>query len=269
MVIKSTDMGIYNPTSIIESLDVLRESESDYSAYMVPVRHNTRLNQDLIMLESFVDYAVSNNIEDAGYAINQVCEVNNLSESLIGFAVNEATLYEDDAMLETVSMLKENGYNVAVAPISSTSSYYKELNEALILDEACSGYENSPNLMAYCGDYSIYSEGVINNAKERVNSTAKILSQKYAALKKKMGEVGSKIKSATGSAKAALQNTYDKLKDAASSVWSKLSSLKDKAVDTASNAYNTVKGAAGRAVDSIKNTAGSLKDKVSSKFTFD
>ena len=262
-------MGIYNPTSIIESLDVLRESESDYSAYMVPVRHNSRLDQDLIMLESFVDYSMSNNIEDAGFAINQICEANKLSESLIGFAVNEATLYEDDTMLETVTMLKDNGYNVAVAPISSYSSYYKELNEALILDEACSGYENSPNLMAYCGDYSIYSEGVVDTAKGRAKEAAKVLSQKYAALKKKMGEVGRKIKSATGSAKAALQNTYDKLKDAASSVWSKLSALKDKAANAVGSAYNTVKGAAGRAADKVRDTAGNIKDKVSSKFTFD
>ena len=269
MVIKSTDMGIYNPTSIIESLDVLRESESDYSAYMVPVRHNSRLDQDLIMLESFVDYATSNNIEDAGFAINQICEANKLSESLIGFAVNEATLYEDDTMLETVHMLKDNGYNVTVAPISSTSSYYKELNEALILDEACSGYENSPNLMAYCGDYSIYSEGVVDTAKGRAKEAAKVLSQKYAALKKKMGEVGSKIKSAAGSAKVALQNTYDKLKDAASSVWSKLSALKDKAANAVGSVYNTVKGAAGRAADKVRDTAGNIKDKVSSKFTFD
>jgi len=269
MIIKSTDMGIYSPTSIIESLDVLRESESDYSAYMVPVRHNSRLNQDLIMLESFVDYATSNSIDDAGYAISQVCECNNLSESLIGFAVNEATLYEDDKMLETVTMLKEAGYNVAVSPISSHSSYYKELNEALILDEGCSGYANSPNLMAYCGDYSIYSEGVIDTAKERATSTAKILSNKYAALKKKMGEVWAQIQKASGSAKAALQNTYDKLKDAASSVWSKLGALKNKAADMASKAVDTVKGAASKAVDTAKNAYNGIKDKVSTKFTFD
>lgn len=276
---------------LLDNLEYVAESESNYPAIMVPIQYNSRLDKDLVHLEDFVRYADYNDIDDGGYALATVCEANGVSTGNIGFVVNEASIYADDDLYNTAKMLRENAYVVAIAPISEDSTYYRELEEALELDDEYGTFEESVNLLAYCEAFETIGNGVnkakesisnvYNSAKEkmssvgdsisnaasgvanRVKTNAKNvknffsgsinkLSNKLAAIRKAIGNNVAKLGRAAGSVKDGIKNRISKLKDAASSVWSKIVSLKNKAVDGVSNAASTVKNKVSGAWDTVK-----------------
>lgn len=297
MLVKTTDVMVNESSVLVNRMETLTESESDYPAVMVPIRYNDRLDQDLVRLESFVEYATQNAIEDAGQALASVCEASNINPSHIGFYVNETTLYADDEMADTVKMFMESGYTVAVAPIPTASTAYQELMEALQLDEECSGYEGSPNLRAYCEDIDL-NEGVVDTvkqnvsnagdfvsgkyhkAKKTVSNVVQSLSDRYASAKQALSRAKDKIRKATGQARVTLSNQISKLESACHVLAKKLASakktvagkasdissaVKNKAghvKDTMGNAANTVKNTAGDIAGKAKDTAGNVVDKV-------
>lgn len=282
MLVKQSNILMNESMTLLDNMSYLSEAESAYPAIMVPVRRNDRLEADLIRLESFVDFASSNSIDDAGQAIAAVCEASHIGSSDIGFYVNEVSLYADDNMVDTAAMFLENGYRVAVAPISSGSLAYQSLQEALSLDENCSSYEDSYNLRAYCEDGVLdtvsnkvggaadwvknKASSNYNAAKETMGSGVKNLSEKYASLKKSLGEIGNKMRTAAGEAKAFLSRQYSKVKSAAGVVKSKLIAAKNGVVNGAKKIGNKVSSGAGYVKNKVVGGASYVKNKASGLF---
>ena len=222
---------------ILDSFDYL--SESYNTANMVTIRYSNRLDKNMIQLESMVDYAVANGISDANIAIKKICEDNHIDEN-VSFCVNEASLYMDSNMINTVRSLRENQYRVGIMPILKTSIFYTKLQEALELDDDCVEYDTSENLIQYVNESIVgntidraktRASNVYNYAKENfTNNVTKIkegresLANKYAAIKRSIGEKAEAAKRATGEAKVKLLQQINKLKEAASNLKQKLSS---------------------------------------------
>lgn len=266
--------------SMLDQMEYLDESFGS-SAYLVPVRHNYRLDKDLIQLESFVDYANQNGIQDAGYAIANICEACNITADKIGFSVNDYSLYADEGILETAQLMQENGYLIATSQVPSESVWYKSLEEALELDKDCSLYEESPHLVAYCesaylnenvfedvsnavskkarGAYNWVSNKASSNykaAKKTLSSGVDSLSKKLSALKKKAIELKTAAAKQVGAAKAFTLKQLNKVEDGIKWCKKKLIAGKDAAAKAASNAKGKVIGGA----NTIKNKAFSLAD---------
>lgn len=258
---------------LLESIDYVEEQP--VAPMMVTIVENSRLGKSLIQLESFMDYAEANNIDDAGYAIASVCEANNMNINEVGFRVHDYSIIANEDVAETAMLMQENGFPVAVCPIGKDSYYYQQLDSALAMDEDCTTFEESPNLLEYCGVYDEAFDRVkntvsrnLNNAKEtvggvrdkisnkyntakgKVTDTADSLSKKFAALKQKAGELKAKISQAAGSAKAFLVRQYEKVKSAMSVVADKLK-----------YAGSKVKSGAVFAKDKAVAGAGFVKDK--------
>jgi hypothetical protein len=63
---------------LLESSQFLNESESAYQPYMVPIRESKQYGSNLIKVEDLVEYSLANGIIDANYAIDSVCEANDI-----------------------------------------------------------------------------------------------------------------------------------------------------------------------------------------------
>ena len=161
----STGVTEVTTFELLESLPSLNESLSSYNGEMVPIRHNSRLGKNLIQLEDFYKYSTINNFEDGDAAIGAVCESNMISvDGSIGFMVNEASLYANDELAQLAEEVKTAGYPFYVSEISSSSNYYKNLQEALALDEGATCFEESQALQAFCeGVLEDKLAGVINH----------------------------------------------------------------------------------------------------------
>ena len=222
----------------LDSVDYLDESAS-YPAGMVPIKYNQRLDQEMIQLESMVDYALTNGISNASDAIRDICEDNNAHMNKISFVVNEYSVLADSEMADTVYQLRENGYLVNIQPISSESIYYTKLQEALELDDQFDDYENSAHIIQYVNenvfeDASNKASEVWNSAKGHVSKnwnnmkkfaseTKENMAKKYSAIKKTISEKAAKAKKSTGDAKVFLLKQIDKLKKAARDLKEKIS----------------------------------------------
>lgn len=288
MILKQKDLLVLESNSFLNDLEYITESENVYPAVAVPIHYNERLDRDLIHLENFMLFGERNGIDDCGQAIAIVCEENKVPLTNIGFVVNEASLYEDEEIASTANILKENGIPVVVAPISSTSCYYRELAEALELDKDCSTFEESVNLQMYCegvmddiknkvsSGYDAVKNRVstnIKNAKDffstSANATSKSLSNKLASIRRTLSEKMSKLRSASGDAKVFLQRQVDKLKSAYQAVKDKLSSAKGSVSEKLTAGANDVKDLAGKVGDNATSVVNKVKNKaknIKSKF---
>ena len=217
----------------INITDYLHESESTYLPNMVTIRHNSRLDKDLIQLESFVKYGRDNDIDNGGYAIAKVCEANEIGDmDKIAFIVNEEHLYSDDDVVDTFIQIKESGMDVFVSPISDDSIFVTKLREAMMFDESYENYDQALNLQAYVNesiidDFSSRASSLTNRGKKAASDTVSSLSQKLAAIRKEISLTTSKLGRTVGSTKALLQRKISKLKDAATNVKNKLSRAKE------------------------------------------
>ena len=240
MIYDAKSLASKDPCDILDSFGYLRESYT--TADMVAIRYSNRLDQNMIQLESMVDYSISNGIYDLDKAITNVCESNHVDEN-ISFCVNETSLYEDLQMVDTVNLLRENQYRVNIMPISRSSIYYTELQEALAMDDDCIDYDTSDNLMFYVNEsisnnFDAVKEKVgslYNSAKDNLTTNlAKIkegreaLANKYAAIKQTISEKMEAAKRATGEAKVKLLQQINKLKEAATNIKNKLKSFTNK-----------------------------------------
>lgn len=259
MLVTESAMGFNKgPLSLIDSLPSL--NESTMSPIEVVVRRNDRFDKDLIKLEDFCAFAEENGIEDAGFAIAQICESNNINPVNIGFYVEETSIMVDESLAKTANLMLENGFRVFAAPISSDSIYCRALDEAMELDEDCEDFESSPNLMAYCEE-NIFEKasnkigsGVdwaknrasdrIRGAKDTLTKAPNELAKKYAAAKKKVAELSAKVSRTAGEAKAALLRQLDKAKAVMNALGKKLGVAKDTVVSNAKGAANFVADAA-------------------------
>lgn len=293
MLIQDSDIIQENDfMDLIDNLEYITESESSYPAVMVPIQYNSRLDKDLVHLEDFVRYADCNDIDDGGYALASVCEANGISTSNIGFMVNEASIYADDDIYNTAKMLRENAYVVAISPVSDESTYYRELEEALEMDDNCNTFETSPNLMAYCEVFDNIRNSVsngIDKAKDYVGNAYDSAKQKASDISSKISNtvsnavtsVGNRVKRNVGNIKSfasgsinklsnklaairkAIGNNVSKLGRAAGNVKAGIQNRISKLKDAASNVWNKIVALKNRAADGISNAASTVKNKAS------
>lgn len=261
--------------TFIESVSHLDEYETRVSPSMVNVVYNDRLDKELIKLESFVEYADSNDIDDGGLAIANICEENRIPLNSIGFMVEESSILESDEVFDTARQLRENGFLVAVTPISSESTYYQTLEEALELDEPYSTYSDSIHLISYCEGFAPLEKAkeIGRSIKNRVGKNydaikstlseqPKKLAKKLSAIKKMIAEKNKQLRTAAGDAKVVIKNKISKLKDAFGVVKDKLIAAKDSAVKMAGKAKDTVVSGARYAGKWVSDRAGDVKNTV-------
>ena len=251
--------------SVLESLCYLTEAESKYDPCMVPIKNSRRLDQDMIRLESVRDYVLDSGINNVVDVIHNICEANLISTNKIAFMVNEASLYEDDELANTAYQLLEHGFNVNIAQLSSDNIYYRALDEALRLDQYAETFEESYNLQDYVFNENIIKDGYqkvkdtvsrnVDNMKDFYNDTKKGISNKLAALSKKIKELTAKATTLTGSAKKTINKQINKLKAAYQAAKKKAVSMKNTAVDKVSGAGKYVK-------DKVSGAGQWAKDKI-------
>ena len=251
--------------SVLESLQYLTEAESKYDPCMVSIKNSRRLDQDMIRLESVRDYVLDSGINNVVDVIHNICEANLISTNKIAFMVNEASLYEDDELANTASQLLEHGFNVNIAQLSSDNIYYRALDEALRLDQYAETFEESYNLQDYVFNENIIKDGYqkvkdtvsrnVDNMKDFYNDTKKGISNKLAALSKKIKELTDKATTLTGSAKETINKQINKLKAAYNAAKKKAISMKNTAVDKVSGAGKYVK-------DKVSGAGQWAKDKI-------
>ena len=253
------------PTSVLESLQYLTEAESKYDPCMVSIKNSRRLDQDMIRLESVRDYVLDSGINNVVDVIHNICEANLISTNKVAFMVNEASLYEDDELVDTASQLLEHGFNVNIAQLSSDNIYYRALDEALRLDQYAETFDESYNLQDYVFNENIIKDGYqkvkdtvsrnVDNMKDFYNDTKKGISNKLAALSKKIKELTDKATTLTGSAKETINKQINKLKAAYQAAKKKAVSMKNTAVDKVSGAGKYVK-------DKVSGAGQWAKDKI-------
>ena len=253
------------PTSVLESLQYLTEAESKYDPCMVSIKNSRRLDQDMIRLESVRDYVLDSGINNVVDVIHNICEANLISTNKVAFMVNEASLYEDDELVDTAHQLLEHGFNVNIAQLSSDNIYYRALDEALRLDQYAETFDESYNLQDYVFNENIIKDGYqkvkdtvsrnVDNMKDFYNDTKKGISNKLAALSKKIKELTAKATTLTGSAKETINKQINKLKAAYQAAKKKAVSMKNTAVDKVSGAGKYVK-------DKVSGAGQWAKDKI-------
>lgn len=280
MILDSRSMYGYSDTlNFLESMEYLDYHESYYDPTMVNIIYNQRFDKDLIKLESFIEYADSNDIDDGGYAISKVCQENQVLLNNIGFVVEEASVLADDNVFNTAKQLRENGYMVVVEPMSKESYYYQSLDEAMTLDEG-KDFERSYNLIAFCEKFDPIGKAKevgksignkissrYNQIKDTFSEAPKNLAKKLSAIKAMIADKNKKLRTAAGDAKVAIKNQISKLKKAFDVVKDKLVSAKDSAVKAVGNAKDTVVSKAKSAGEWVSDKASAAKKKVAGVFS--
>ena len=279
MLIKQNQL-LGEATALLDSIDHLSLDESAFDPSMVNVRHNARLGQDLIQLESFLGFAQCYGIEDAGLAIHRVCEANSVPRDNLGFVANEENIIADDELADTFTQLAEAGFPCHVARISSDSLYYSSLMEALEMDQEYATLDESANCLNYLNESIItdakdkassgynYAKGKVSGAygvaKNKVSGAVSVISKKLASVRKALAAKAAEAKKAPASAKALIVRQMDKLKAMAKSLKSKLFDLKDSAANKVSGAAKSAKEAGGKAVDAVSAKASKVKEGITS-----
>ena len=225
MLYSQNDLRQGDSLDILDSLDYLDESDCNISPESVPICYSLRLDQEMIQLESMIDYALSIDESNVPRVINEICKANNAHTNKISFMVNEQNLYDDKLLSETVHALRENGYLVNIKPISSKSIYYTRLQEALITDNNKS-YEDSEELQSYLNENFIMDaqDKLKNNFNRNVNNMKQAgqdIANKYAAISKTIREKYQQARELTGQAKETILRQIDKLKNMANNLRSK------------------------------------------------
>lgn len=127
MVFAERDMQLSNldeATAILEHASYLTDAESRYYPEMVPIRENSRLGCNIIRVEDFIDYGLSNGITEGGYALAQICEASGIEQSSVAFSVDEVSILEDTEMDDTVRALLNTGVKVYASPINEHDMAY-------------------------------------------------------------------------------------------------------------------------------------------------
>lgn len=234
MLFRHNDLGsaLDKASQLLEDSSYLTDAESTYHPSMIPIRENSRLGKNIIRLEDLVEYSIDNGITDGGYAVNSVCEANMVDADTIAFSIDEVSAIVDPEMADTAIQLKEAGFDVYAAPISSYNPI-AQLTEAVVDTMIqCNGteYERVADSIfeAFINDEydKVLSEASIVDkikpSEEQVKNAVasdssdskKFAAEKLAALKKKLAELKVKAGNCVGAAKEAVMNAIGKCKQA-------------------------------------------------------
>lgn len=187
LIRKQEQFGSLNEASeFLDNAIYLNESESMYIPERVAIQENSDLGKYLIRLEDFVDYTLSNNIDDASIALSNVCEANNINPEDIGFAVDEVSIIEDEEMMDTVKELQEAGFLVGSTSINENNIAYIYTDIMLETALECDDEETMDAVLeAYIeDDADLLSEAVIvDKVKEKAQQAGKSVQTVFAKLK--------------------------------------------------------------------------------------
>lgn len=266
MIYNSKELDTRDTFDLLDDFGYLTESDIYFPASMVNVKYSSRLDQNMIQLESMVDYALANGISNASIAMQNICEANHVDESILSVCVNEDSIYADEEMADTVRCMKEAGYKVNIMPILSTSVYYTKLQEALELDEGYD-FESSEHLQYYLNENILEDirDKAVSVGKSIKNHVSRNVDNMKSAYKSVKNHVSGKIDQYKNTTKNNIENLKGKYQDTKSNIAKKYASLKK----TISEKYAAAKKATGEAkvallkqIDKLKSAAASLKSKL-------
>ena len=262
----STGVTEVTTFELLESLPSLNESLSSYNGEMVPIRHNSRLGKNLIQLEDFYKYSTINNFEDGDAAIGAVCESNMIS---VDGSIDE--------LAQLAEEVKTAGYPFYVSEISSSSNYYKNLQEALALDEGATCFEESQALQAFCeGVLEDKLAGVTNGINNAVDGAVNNFTNTFNARKRQLGAAADQIKSkvtngfnavknAPGNAMNMINNARNAFTNGANDVSNRLAAI-NKTIREKTAQLQQVPGNAKMAIqnqiNSLRGAASALQQKL-------
>ena len=235
MIISQADNRLNEASAFLENATFLTDSESAYLPQMVTIVENSRLGYNLIRLEDFLDYTMTNGITEATYGLEKVCEANGIDPSTIGFSVDEVSLLEDSDMYDTAVALQESNFPVYASPEPATSISYI-LTEA-VLDTAIQYNEDDMNtiLEAYLEDDidTLQEAGVFDAISDKAQSLRRSASDVIDRVKSTM--VQSKDKSRKWIAKK-----ISSLKSLGNQWMSKAASIPGKGKEVAKGVVNKI-----------------------------
>ena len=267
MIYNSRDLDTRDAFDLLDDFGYLTEADTYFPASMVNIKYSNRLDQNMIQLESMVDYALANGITDAGIAMQNICEANHVDDSILSICVNEESIYADEEMADTVRCMKEAGYKINVMPLSSNSVYYTKLQEAIALDEEYDDLESSENLLYYLNenileDIRDKASDTFNSAKKYVGRNVDNMKNAYSGVK---NHISGKINEYKTTTEKNIENLKSNYQDTKANIAKKYAAIKK----TISEKYAAAKKATGEAkvfllkqIDKLKSAAASLKSKL-------
>lgn len=249
MLFKQEDLTkpIDEATTLLEESMYLTDAESSYHPFMIPIRESKQYEANVVKIEDLVEYSMANGITDAQYAIDQVCEANEISVDTLAFSIDEANAFYDEEMLDTAVQLREAGAAVVVAPISHLDPMYQATDIVVDAMMECTGTEHEEEADALfeafiMDDYdTVFDEGSLAckvagkncaaGTKASLNAKAsnakKGASEKMAALREKLRSLKEKAKGLTGKAKEKANAAIAKCKQAIEFLKQKVSKKKE------------------------------------------
>lgn len=145
MLLKEQDLGFYNKSSNL--IDFLESMETvninTHCAATVPIIEQT-VNGDrhyLLQLESLVEYAENNNIDDFETALHNVCEASSIDNRSITLTIQEHHAIENHDLIDLGSKLINEGYDIKMLSLPSTDPVSILGNLCLEAAEATDDYE--------------------------------------------------------------------------------------------------------------------------------
>ena len=152
MLLKENDL-VYNnkPSGLIDLLESMETIDiNTYCAAAVPIVEQTvdGTKHYLIQLESLVEYAKNNNIDNFETALQSVCEASSVDATNVTLTIQEYNAIENEDLLNLSTSLLNEGYNINLTPISNDDPVSIFGNYCLEQMEADGNYEYWLNLFA-------------------------------------------------------------------------------------------------------------------------
>ena len=152
MLLKEQDLGFYNKSSnlidLLESMDSVRIDT--HCAATIPIVEQTIEGNKhyLIQLESLIEYAENNDVEDFNTALHNVCEASSVDANDITLTIQEYNAIADEELLNFSKFLLNEGYNISLVSISDSDPVSIIGNYCLEQCENDGDYEYWLNLFA-------------------------------------------------------------------------------------------------------------------------
>lgn len=147
MDIRKSNLGILD--------EMVYLGESVYSPAMVPIVESSAAQANLIRLEDMMAFSEANCIEDLGYALQLVCEADNVDPSTIAFTVKATNVIANEDVADITKGIMEAGVPIYALPINENAV------EAQIVDfsvnQLMEGNSEFIDALAEC-DLSIFTE---------------------------------------------------------------------------------------------------------------
>ena len=234
MITKSEDLYLNTFREAFEFLDnaqYLTEQESIYYPEMVVIRENTSVGKYIIRLEEFIDFSLSNGINDGSYALQEICRASQIDPNTVAFSVDEVNILEDADLEDTVRQLLETNIPIYSSPISENNMVYiitESLVQLMLETDGTTEEDYIDQLYEsfISGDSSYLTEEVVDLVKNKAESA-------YQGAKDSAGNVVEKIQTVVKKGK----NNSRKL---AAETVSSLRKVKGKLAEAPKNVINKV-----------------------------